>query len=85
MIMIYVAFNVTHADKCPGFQHNVVIPNDYVKHVPDSRYTGNVTGVKFGFGIKQIKEVKEERSIFYEKKIILFIFEVIRFNYILQL
>ena len=71
MIIIYVALDVTHADKCPGFQHNVVIPNDYVKHVPDSRYTGNVTEVKFGFGIKQIKEVKEERSEFNGYKIIL--------------
>ena len=65
----------TRADKCPGIQHNVVIPEGYVKHVPDSRYTGNITNVKFGFGIKQIKEVKEERSIFNEKEIILTIFK----------
>ena len=62
MIITYVALDVTHAEKCSGFQHSLVIPDNYVKHVPDSRYTGNVTEVKFGFGIKQIKEVKEERS-----------------------
>lgn len=72
-VMIFIIFGTmdsTRADKCPGIQHNVVIPEGYVKHVPDSRYTGNITNVKFGFGIKQIKEVKEERSIFNEKEII---------------
>ena len=73
-VIIFVIFGTmdwTRADKCPGIQHNVVIPEGYVKHVPDSRYTGNVTEVKFGFGIKQIKEVKEERSEFNENNIIL--------------
>ena len=52
------------AEKCPGFQHNVLIPEDYVKHLPDSQYTGNVTRLRFGFDIKQIMEVKEERYTF---------------------
>ena len=67
--------HLTLAEKCPGFQHNVMIPEDYVKHVPDSSYTGNITEVKFGFDIKQIKEVKEERlTLYYDKKMILMSF-----------
>ena len=52
---------LTTADNCPGFRHNVTIPQGYVKHVPDAYFTGNLTEIKIWYYIKNIKEVKEER------------------------
>ena len=45
---------------CPGFRHEVVIPNNYYKNVPDSVETGNVTIVNFTYHIDRIQFVDED-------------------------
>ena len=65
MIILFI-FMVTicigsNADKCPGYKQNLVVPADYIKYLPDSLYTGNVSQVQLLLIIKRIKMVKEER------------------------
>ena len=45
---------------CPGFRHEVVMPNNYLKDVPDSVETGNVTIVNFTYHIDRIQLVDED-------------------------
>ena len=56
-----IQWSMTSADNCPGFRHNVTIPQGYVKHVPDAYFTGNLTEIKIWYYVKNIKGVKEER------------------------
>ena len=50
-------------ENCPGFRHEVVIPDDYFKNVPDSLQTGNVTVVNFTYHIDRIKLVDEDKYV----------------------
>ena len=52
---------VARSSHCPVFRQSVVIPQDYVKHVPDALLTGNATDVKFEFHIRQLRRVIERR------------------------
>ena len=45
---------------CPGFRHEVVIPANYYKNVPDSVETGNTTIVNFTYHIDRIQLVNED-------------------------
>ena len=60
VIIICSTIDVIKARKCPGFKQSVVIPDKYVKSVPDALYPGNITDVTFWFYIKHI-DVTEER------------------------
>ena len=48
-------------DQCNGNKQSIVVPKGYDKDVPDAFETGNATGVHVKYGIKQLREVKEER------------------------
>ena len=48
-------------DICPGFRHEVVIPDQYSRNVPDSLDTGNATIVNFTYHIDRIKFVDEDK------------------------
>ena len=45
---------------CPGFSHEAVIPDNYLRNVPDSLETGNVTVVNITYYINRIKLVDED-------------------------
>ena len=48
-------------DQCNGNKQSIVVPKGYDKDVPDAFETGNATGVHVKYGIKHLREVKEER------------------------
>ena len=45
---------------CPGFRHEAVIPDNYLRNVPDSLETGNITVVNITYYINRIKLVDED-------------------------
>ena len=60
IVILFSTIGAIKAKKCPGFKQSVVIPDTYVKAVPDALYSGNITDVTFLFDIKHI-DVTEER------------------------
>ena len=48
-------------DNCPGFRHEVVIPDNYYSNVPDALDTGNATIVNFTYHVDRIKFVDEDK------------------------
>ena len=61
LVILFNTLELNSADDCPGFRHDITIPQDYMKDVPDAHSTGNLTEIQFRYFIRNIKAVKEER------------------------
>ena len=61
IVLIILSMSAIRADECPDYKQHVVIPRDYIKYLPDAKFTGNVSKVMFHLEIKRIRHVKEER------------------------
>lgn len=64
LMLPYIILALTGGDGydiCPGFRHEVVIPDQYYRNVPDSLDTGNITIVNFTYHIDRIKFVDEDK------------------------
>ena len=61
IVLVIHSMSAIWADECPDYRQNVVIPRDYIKYLPDAKFTGNVSKVMLHLDIKRIRNVKEER------------------------